>query len=277
MPHGVSSFSGAGVVDDCGWRGAGAWVGSMRKTNLSRTRSPRQTVQRRDGGRGGGSSARRDISVLIADDHTFLREAMREVLSRSEGISVVAEADNGRQAIEMALGHKPRVAVVDIGMPRLNGLEAGRQIRKLVPETAVVVLTAHSNDHFLRQMADYDIQGYVLKDSPSELLVHAVREAALGKRFQSPAVSRRMKAIWDLDGGKRPVTLTSREIEVLQLIAEGAANKQVAAELNISIKTVEKHRQNLMDKLRIHETAGLTRYAITSGVVGTETQTMLPL
>lgn len=222
-----------------------------------------------------------NISVLIADDHTFIREALRSLLDGDQDIWVVGEADNGRKAMEMALELQPDVLLMDVGMPKLNGLEAARQIRKLAPNVRVILLTAFGYDQYIQQMVDADIHGYVIKDSPSNLLNHAIHEVMKGNRFFSPTISRRMKTIYDElplnSDGSKAVKLTSREIEVLQLIAEGAANKQIAGELNISIKTVEKHRQNLMDKLRIHETASLTRYAISTGVIDNMVQTLLPL
>jgi DNA-binding NarL/FixJ family response regulator len=222
-----------------------------------------------------------NISVLIADDHTFIREALRSLLDGDQDIRVVGEADNGRKAMELALEMQPDVLLMDVGMPKLNGLEAARQIRKLAPNVRVILLTAFGYDQYIQQMVDADIHGYVIKDSPSNLLNHAIHEVMKGNRFFSPTISRRMKTIYDelpvSSDGSKAVKLTSREIEVLQLIAEGAANKQIAGELNISIKTVEKHRQNLMDKLRIHETASLTRYAISTGVIDNMVQTLLPL
>ncbi len=225
--------------------------------------------------------ASKRVSVGIADDHTFIREALRSVLSTEETIHVVGEADNGRKAVEMAVAERPDVVLMDIGMPRLNGLEAARQIRQSAPGVRVILLTAFGNDHYIQQVMDGDIDAYILKDSPSNLVTHAIHEVAEGRKFYSPEISRRIRKIGvessNGHGSKTAVRLTGREIEVLQLIAEGAANKQIAGELGISIKTVEKHRQNLMDKLHIHETAGLTRYAISSGVIDNMVQTLLPL
>ena len=227
------------------------------------------------------SKSKANISVLIADDHTFIREALRSLLDGDHDIRVVGEADNGRKAMELALELQPDVLLMDVGMPKLNGLEAARQIRKLAPNVRVILLTAFGYDQYIQQMVDADIHGYVIKDSPSNLLNHAIHEVMKGNRFFSPTISRRMKTIYDelplSSDASKAMKLTSREIEVLQLIAEGAANKQIAGELNISIKTVEKHRQNLMDKLRIHETASLTRYAISTGVIDNMVQTLLPL
>lgn len=221
------------------------------------------------------------IPVVIADDHTFIREALQSVLGRDGSIEIVGEADNGRRAVEIVAEKKPAIVLMDVGMPHLNGLAAARQMREILPSVKVILLTAFGTDQYIQQVIDAGIEGYLLKDSPSNLLTHAVHEVAKGNTFHSPAIARRMRNIYDeIPSGKAAKTavkLTSREVEVLQLIAEGSANKQIAGELNISIKTVEKHRQNLMDKLRIHDTASLTRYAISSGMVESAVQTMLPL
>lgn len=221
------------------------------------------------------------IRLMIVDDHTFIREALRSMVELDKDIDIIGETDNGRKAVELAVEKRPDVLVMDIGMPRLNGLAAARQIRQLAPDVRIILLTAFGTDQYIEQVIDGDIHGYLLKDSPSNLIMHAIHEVAKGNTFHSPAISRRMRTIYDeIPEGSRhkpAVKLTSREVEVLQLIAEGAANKQVAGELNISIKTVEKHRQNLMDKLRIHDTASLTRYAISSGVIDNMVQTLLPI
>jgi len=218
------------------------------------------------------------IRVLIADDHTVVREALHSFLDSEPGISVVGEAENGRMALEMVLSMRPDVLLMDIGMPRLNGLEAARQIRHAVPATRILMLSAFSSDLHIRQAVEADADGYLLKDSSGEVLTNGIREVAAGKKFFSVAISRRMKMLFQEQPyhrgleEKKAMRLTARENEVLQLIAEGGANKQIASELGISIKTVEKHRQNLMEKLHIHETAGLTRYAISSGIVDSSIQ-----
>jgi DNA-binding NarL/FixJ family response regulator len=221
------------------------------------------------------------LTVAIADDHTFIREALRMMLDAEDSIRVVGEADNGRKAVEMAVAERPDVMLMDIGMPRMNGLEAARQIRQSAPGTRVVLLSAFGNDNFINQTMLGDFDAYLLKDSPSNLVMHAIHEVVGGRKFFSPSISHRMRKITSetpkINGSKPTVKLTSREIEVLQLIAEGYANKQIAGDLDISIKTVEKHRQNLMDKLHIHDTASLTRYAISSGVIDNAVQTLLPL
>jgi len=225
--------------------------------------------------------ASKKVSIGIVDDHTFIREALRNMLDAEDSIRVVGEADNGRKAVEMAIAERPDVMLMDIGMPRMNGLEAARQIRQSAPGVRVVLLSAFGNDSFINQTMLGDFDAYLLKDSPSNLVLHAIQEVVGGRKFFSPSISHRMRKIGaetPIGNGSRPaVKLTSREIEVLQLIAEGYANKQIAGDLGISIKTVEKHRQNLMDKLHIHETASLTRYAISSGVIDNAVQTLLPL
>lgn len=226
-------------------------------------------------------SSTKTLLIGIADDHTFIREALRNMLDAEDSIRVVGEADNGRKAVEMAVAERPDVMLMDIGMPRMNGLEAARQIRQSAPGVRVVLLSAFGNDNFINQTMAGDFDAYLLKDSPSNLVMHAIHEVVGGRKFFSPSISHRMRKIGtEAPGGNgsRPaVKLTSREIEVLQLIAEGFANKQIAGDLDISIKTVEKHRQNLMDKLHIHDTASLTRYAISSGVIDNAVQTLLPL
>ena len=168
---------------------------------------------------------------------------------------------------------------MDIAMPLLNGLEATRQILRAVPTVKVLILSAHSDDAYVEHVMTLGASGYLIKQTAAEVLPKAIREVCEGKTFFSPTISRRLhhhqKRAMDrgeLGAKKEPVHLTSREMEVLQLIAEGKANKQTADELHISIKTVEKHRQSLMEKLNIHDTAGLTRYAIAAGVIESSVQ-----
>ena len=168
---------------------------------------------------------------------------------------------------------RPAVVVMDIAMPLLNGLEATRQIRKAFPDTKVLILSAHSDDAYVEQATAFGAAGFLLKQTSSHDLAKAIREVQKGNTFFSPSIAKRLhdRDQKSLDRGgqlkKKGNRLSSREVEVLQLIAEGKANKQVAAELGISIKTVEKHRQHLMSKLDIHDTAGLTRYAIGAGII----------
>jgi DNA-binding NarL/FixJ family response regulator len=186
---------------------------------------------------------------------------------------VIGQAQTGREAVVMAASLKPNVVLMDIAMPVLNGLEATRQILAGNPGARILILSAHSDDEYIEHMTAVGAKGFLEKQTSAEILTKAIREVAEGKTFFSPTISKRMAAsrerTADRDGISRAgaARLTSRETEVLQLVAEGHANKQVAGELRISIKTVEKHRQRLMDKLDIHETAGLTRYAISHRII----------
>ena len=208
------------------------------------------------------------ITVLLAEDHTIVREGLRALLMAEADLAVVGEAQNGRLAVELTKKLRPAVVVMDLAMPQLNGLEATRQILLAVPATKVLILTAHNDDEYVESVIAAGATGYLLKQSSAHILAEAIRAIEKGRPVFSPAIAKR---IGD-NGGIRRNLLTSREEEVLQLVAEGAPNKQVAAELGISIKTVEKHRQHLMDKLDIHDTAGLTRYAIAAGVVESSVQ-----
>jgi len=214
------------------------------------------------------------ITVLLADDHVIVREGLRRLLETEPDLVVVGEAATGREAVRMTRALLPAVVVMDIAMPLLNGMEAARQILETVPATKVVILSAHNDDVYVEQAMKIGAAGFLIKQTSSLVLAKAIREVHKGRTFYSPSISRRLR---DRDQNgfgagpgrrtKKPVGLTSREVEILQLIAEGKANKQTAAELGISIKTVEKHRQNLMTKLDIHDTAGLTRYAIATGII----------
>jgi DNA-binding NarL/FixJ family response regulator len=213
------------------------------------------------------------ITVLLAEDHAVVRQGLRTLLETEGHCEVVGQAQTGREAVKLAATLRPDVILMDIAMPVLNGLEATRQILATNPAAKVVILSAHSDDEYIESMTAAGAAGFLEKQTSAEILAKAIHEVAQGKSFFSPAIAKRIadgkKRSLDRDGLAKPnsVRLTSREAEVLQLVAEGAANKQVAAELGISIKTVEKHRQHLMDKLNIHETAGLTRYAIAHGII----------
>jgi DNA-binding NarL/FixJ family response regulator len=213
------------------------------------------------------------ITVLLAEDHQIVREGFRSLLEHEADIEVVGEAENGRQALQLTRKLRPAVVVMDIAMPRLNGLEATRQIRQDFPETRVLILSAHSDDAYVEQVSALGAAGFLLKQTSSHDLATAIREVQKGKRFFSRSLSRRAQdgsrssAVRGGASGKSGNRLSSREVEVLQLIAEGKPNKQVAAELDVSFKTVDKHRQHLMSKLNIHDVAGLTRYAIAEGII----------
>jgi len=209
------------------------------------------------------------------EDHNVVREGLRSLLAAEDDIEVVAEVRNGRAAVKLIEKLLPDVVIMDIAMPLLNGVEATRQILKLVPATRVLILSAHGEDEYVEQVLAAGAAGYLLKQTGANILVKAIREAHRGGTFFSPSISKRLGDLRErsVGRGNRPrkgaTRLTSREVEVLQLIAEGMGNKETAAQLGISIKTVEKHRQNLMGKLGIHDTAGLTRYAISAGIIET--------
>jgi DNA-binding NarL/FixJ family response regulator len=218
------------------------------------------------------------ITVLLAEDHTVVREGFRKLLELEADIEVVGEAQTGRQAVAMARKLRPAVVVMDIAMPLLNGLEATRQVLKAVPGTKVLMLSAHSDDAYIKGATEAGAMGFLLKQSSSHALSQAIREVQQGNTFFTPSVARRLQQREGRSSGRpglpelRAAGLSAREMEVLQLVAEGEANKQIAAELGISIKTVEKHREKLMRKLNIHDTAGLTRYAIGAGVIESSVQ-----
>ena len=215
------------------------------------------------------------IQVLLADDHTVVRQGLRALLTAEGDIEVVAEAENGREAVQLVKKHLPDVAVIDIAMPVLNGLEATRQITRTVPSTKVLILSSYSDDEYVAQSTAAGAVGYLVKQTAGDELLKAIREAQQGNAYFSPSIARRLRdQCRSAFAGthverRRPDYLTAREAEVLQLIAEGRANKQIAAELSISIKTVEKHRQQVMNKLNIHDVAGLTRHAISKGIIET--------
>jgi len=214
----------------------------------------------------------RKISVLLVDDHTVVRQGLRALLAAEEDMEVRGEAENGRQAVVLAKKLLPDVIVMDVAMPLLNGLEATRQIMKALPNAKVLVLTSYGDDDCVAQMMDAGAAGYLIKQTAANDLLKAIREVHRGNAFFSPAIARRLRdqcreAFTTGQSPRRATELTSREGEVLQLIAEGFSNKQIAAELSISIKTVEKHRQQVMNKLNIHDVAGLTRYAISKGMI----------
>ncbi len=214
----------------------------------------------------------KQITVLLAEDHAIVRQGLCALLKADGSFDIVGQARTGREAVEMAKSLEPQVILMDIAMPLLNGLEATRQILAANPVAKVVILSAHSDDEYLERATSAGVAGFLEKQTSAEILTKAIREVADGKNSFSPSIAKRISAktkLRDRHGAISPKgsRLTPRESEVLQLVAEGSSNKQVASELGISAKTVEKHRQHLMDKLNIHDTAGLTRYAISVGVI----------
>jgi DNA-binding NarL/FixJ family response regulator len=218
------------------------------------------------------------IRVLLAEDHQIVREALRTLLDAESDIEVVGETNSGRETVQQTLRLRPDLVVMDIAMPQLNGLEATRQILKAVPEAKILILSAHSDDAYVERVMEMGAAGYLIKQTSAHKLIDAIREVWKGKKVFSPVIAKRFekrhKKMSDRKGMFKEVKtdLTPREMEVLQLIAESEANKQIAARLEISIKTVEKHRDRLMQKLDIHDTAGLTRFAIESGIIESSLQ-----
>ena len=218
------------------------------------------------------------ITVLLAEDHTIVREGFRRMLELEGDFEIVGEAQDGRKAVALATKLRPEVVLMDIAMPLLNGLEATRQVLKALPATKVLMLSAHNDDAYVENAIESGAVGFLLKQTSAQDVCQAIREVQQGKTFFSPTISKRInhrnQKSPDRAGllKKKNVDLSSRELEVLQLIAEGKANKETAAELGIGIKTVEKHREHLMAKLDIHDTAGLTRYAISAGIIESSVQ-----
>jgi DNA-binding NarL/FixJ family response regulator len=218
------------------------------------------------------------ITVLLAEDHMVVREGFRKMLELDADLEVIGEAKDGRQAVAQAGKLRPDVVLMDIAMPLLNGLEATRQILKAVPGTKILILSAHSDDAYIKNATESGAKGFLLKQTSSHEVCRAIREIHKGKTFFTPSISLRLNRLNSQSVSrtgrlnKKVASLTSREMEVLQLIAEGEANKQIASELGIGIKTVEKHREHLMQKLDIHDTAGLTRYAIGAGIIESSVQ-----
>lgn len=210
------------------------------------------------------------ITVLLADDHTIMREGLRALLELETDIAIVGEARHGREAVALVQKHQPDVVVMDIAMPQLNGFGATQQMLELLPATKILILSAYSDDPYIHRVLAVGAVGFLVKQSSAQCLSRAIRSVMKGGVFFSPSISKRIQKQYQQGkpgGAKAAGVLSARELEVVQLIAEGSTNKQIGAELRISVKTVEKHRQNLMGKLSIHDTAGLTRYAIAHGIV----------
>ena len=224
----------------------------------------------------------RKITVLIVDDHTIVRQGLKQLMQTASDIEVVGEAENGLAAVQKAKELQPNVIVLDIAMPRKNGIEAARQIGRETPSSRILILSTYHEDQEVHEAIEAGAAGYMMKESAGGDLLNAVREIAKGHSFFSPAISRRLlrqtRSAFQAKAESSPLApmLTPRETDVLKLIAEGKPNKQIAGDLGISIKTVEKHRQSLMDKLHIHEAASLTRYAIAKGIVPCSRRSLVP-
>jgi len=213
------------------------------------------------------------VRIVIADDHEIVRRGLRSLLEAVAGWEVAAEASSGREALEKVQELHPNVAILDVGMPVMNGLEATRNIVKASPQTQVLILTMHETEQMVRDVLDAGARGYVLKSDAGRDLVSAVEALLQHRTFFSPRVSDMLLAAY-LQGGERPLSgaaqrnrLTAREREIVQLLAEGKSNKEVAATLNISVKTAETHRTNIMNKLDLHSISELVRYAVRNNIV----------
>ena len=212
------------------------------------------------------------VRILLADDHTIVRQGLRKVLEERPEWEVVAEAGDGREAVRLAEQHRPDVAIVDVAMPLLNGIESTRQITKRAPNTRVLVLSMHADEAYVTQILQAGATGYLLKDSADVDLVKAVEEAVSGRSFFSPAIARVMlddyrRQLTDKGVSDRYEILSEREREIFQLIAEAKANKEIAALLNVSTSTVETHRAHIMEKLDLHSAAEIVLYAVRRGVI----------
>lgn len=206
------------------------------------------------------------IRVILADDHTLVRQGLRSLLER-EGIQVVGEAQDGQEVMQLVTKHSADVAVIDIGMPLLNGLDAARELKQSAPKTKTILLTRHDEDEYLIEALRVGVKGYVLKNQAASDLVHAIQVVCRGQVYLSPRMSSVVVDAY-LSKTELPVDpITSREREVLQLIAEGKSTKDIASLLAISVKTADSHRSRLMRKLDIHEVASLVRYAVRKGLV----------
>lgn len=207
------------------------------------------------------------IRVLLADDHALVRDGLRAVLSREPDLQVVGEATDGREALRVAETAKPDVAVLDLSMPLLNGLDAARQLAARDQAPRTILITMHGGDHYVLEALRAGVRGYVLKKQAAADLVRAIHEVAAGRVYLSPGVGAAVAQAIRTGSVLPDERLTPREREVLQLVAEGKTTKEIAAILHVSVKTADTHRTRLMQKLDIHDIAGLTRYAIRLGLV----------
>lgn len=213
------------------------------------------------------------ISILLADDHRMVRGGFRSLLEKIPSVEVVAEANDGREALELIKKHRPQIILMDIAMPNLNGLEATLRIKKEFPGTKVIIFSMHANEEYVTQALRAGASGYLIKDEAIAELELALSSVAEGKNYLSPSISRTVinNYLKGVGGALSPLDrLTTRQREILQMIAEGKNTKVIAGTLKISVKTVEAHRLQLMARLDIHDVPGLVRYAIRTGLVSSE-------
>ena len=212
------------------------------------------------------------LRILLGDDHTLIRQGLRKILEERQEWQVVAEAGDGRAAVQQAIAHEPDVAVLDIGMPLLNGIEATRQIVRRFPNIAILIVSMHADEAYITQALQAGARGYLLKDSAGTDLIAGVAAVAAGKSFFSPAVAKVMlddyvRRLADKGIVDRYDSLSEREREIFQLVAEGHSNKEIADLLSVSPSTVETHRAHIFEKLDVHNTAELVLYAVRRGVI----------
>jgi DNA-binding NarL/FixJ family response regulator len=211
------------------------------------------------------------ITILIVDDHAVVRQGLRALVSAEPDMQVVGEAANGREALQLTGEFAPEVVVMDVAMPEMSGLAATREIMREHPGTRILVLSSYGDEDTVQQILQAGASGYLLKQTAANELSEAIRQVRRGNTYIAANLAQRLRKLQTSGPGGRPGparrTLTAREVQVLQLIAEGLSNKEIAKNLGISAKTVEKHRQQVMNKLGIHEIAGLTRYAISKGML----------
>ena len=220
------------------------------------------------------SATKQTIRVLIADDHPVVRKGLQSCLSRQDRLRIVGEAANGDEALEKALELKPDVVLMDISMPRRDGLAVTQALRKAAPQIKVLILSVHSNKEYIFRIIQSGAQGYISKEAPPEDLLRAIEAVHQGTAFFSPEVAQAALSQLISNGGKKDpfAMLTGREREVLALIAEGQSNKEIAMRLGIGVRTIETHRERIMRRLDIHSVAGLTKFSIANGLVPLEGQ-----
>ncbi len=220
-----------------------------------------------------------EIRIILADDHNIVRAGLRALLDKVLGMNVIAEASNGREVLDLVRKHKPDIILLDIAMPELNGLEVTQLMSKEFPEIGIIILSMHKSEEYVLQALRFGASGYLLKDSAADELEIAIKAIVHGEKYLAPFVSKevvkdllsRINSCSNINNGKFPLEkMTPRQREILQLIAEGNSTKEIAYKLHISVKTVETHRMQLMDRLQIFDIAGLVRYALKIGLVSDE-------
>jgi two-component system response regulator NreC len=204
--------------------------------------------------------------IVLADDHVLVRQGLKSLLER-EHFQVMAEASDGQEAVKLVETHHPDIAILDISMPTLNGIDAARGLSRSAPKTKVILLTQHEEEQYIHEALEAGVKGYVLKNQVASDLIQAIRQVGRGEFYLSPGISRAVMEAFRNKSERPADPLTARERQVLQLIAEGKSTKDTASVLGISVKTAESHRMRLMQKLDIHETASLVRYAVRRGLI----------